>query len=266
MSENMKVRDDIRAEQIQLAYDRYLRKGIVMNALLNDENPIAGFLLHEEFETKLIDAVNSLSVLRSLCTSVKTTGDRCLPIVNGHGQPVWVPDGGSVPIVKDSFDCVVLDAHMLAAVIRVTNELLKESAIDIERYLAESFAERMAPVEEAAFIAGDGIDKPRGLTHQVQTGCETTAAGTVTIEDVLKLIFSVPEKYRRNGVLLMNENTLLDLYKLCAAQGHSLWFGKVNDGRDDTFFGYRITRCNAMPDTQRGNTPILFGDFKRIYQ
>ena len=156
MSENMKVRDDIRAEQIQLAYDRYLRKGIVMNALLSDENPIAGFLLHEEFETKLIDAVNSLSVLRSLCTSVKTTGDRYLPVVNGHGQPVWVPDGGSVPIVKDSFDRVVLDSHMLAAVIRVTNELLKESAIDIERYLAESFAERMAPVEEAAFIAGDG--------------------------------------------------------------------------------------------------------------
>lgn len=90
-----------------------------------------------------------------------------MPIVNGHGQPQWVPDGGAVPLVRDTFDRVVLDSHVLAATIRVTSELLKESAIDIEQYLADSFADRMALAEEEAFIAGDGVDKPLGLIYQL---------------------------------------------------------------------------------------------------
>jgi HK97 family phage major capsid protein len=63
-----------------------------------------------------------------------------------------------------------------------------------------------------------------------------------------------------NGVLLMNDNTLLALYKQCAAQGQSLWLGK-----DDTFFGYRIVRCASMPDAASGSIPVLFGDFKQVY-
>ena len=265
MNENMMNDAELRMEMIQTAYNRYMRYGETSLFLRNESNPIAGYLLPEEFENKLINAVNSISVVRGLCTEVKTERDRFLPIVNGHGQPQWVPEGGAAPLVKDTFDRVVLDSHVLAATIRVTNELLKESAIDIEQYLADTFADRMAPMEEAAFVVGDGVDKPLGLIHQAKAGCETQAPGVVSIEDVLNLIFSVPEKHRRNGVLLMNENTLLGLYKLCAAQGPNLWFGKINDGKDDTLFGYRIARCNAMHDVETGNTPVLFGDFKKAY-
>ena len=265
MHENGMTDAELRTEMTRTAYNRYLRYGVATNALLSDTNPIAGYLLPEEFETKLTDAMNSLGVIRGLCTEVKTSVDRIMPIVNGHGQPQWVPEGGAVPLVRDAFDRVVLDSHVLAATIRVTSELLKESAIDIEQYLAESFADRMAPAEEEAFIAGDGVDKPLGLIHQAKVGCETQTVGVVSIEDVLNLIFSVPEKHRRNGVLLMNEHTLLELYKQCMAQETKLWFGRTNDGKDDTIFGYRIVRCPAMPIAKTGNTPILFGDFNKVY-
>ena len=215
MYENGMTDAELRMEIIRTAYNRYLRYGVTTNALLSDTNPIAGYLLPEEFETKLTDAMNSIGVIRSLCTEVKTSVDRIMPIVNGHGQPQWVPEGGTIPMVRDTFDRVVLDSHVLAATIRVTSELLKESAIDIEQYLADSFADRMAPAEEEAFIAGDGVDKPLGLIYQAKVGCETQTVGVVSIEDVLNLIFSVPEKHRRNGVLLMNEQTLLCTSSAC---------------------------------------------------
>ena len=103
------------------------------------------------------------------------------------------------------------------------------------------------------------------LTDESNIRCENQMAGTVSLEDVVNLIFSLPEQYRRNGTLLMNEKTLLSLHKQCLAQGTNLWFGKTNDGKDDTFFGYRIVRSGAMPDAETGNTPILFGDFKKAY-
>jgi len=242
------------------AYDQYLRRGIQTPEILNEAQSGAGYVLPQHLETKLVNAMNTISVLRPLCTEVTTTGDSALPVVNGHGKPAWVPEGHPIPLVKDAFDRVNLDSHKLAAIVRVTSELLKESAIDIEEYLAGTFADRLAISEEDAFIAGDGVEKPLGLIHQAKVGCTTEAAGSVSIEDVLNLIFSVPEKYRRNGTLLMNDNTLLSLYKQSAAQGNNLWLGQ-----DDTFFGYRIVRCAAMPDAVPGSTPILFGDFKQVY-
>ena len=244
----------------RIAYDQYLRRGIQTPEILNEAQSGAGYVLPQHLETKLVNAMNTISVLRPLCTEVTTTGDSALPVVNGHGKPAWVPEGHPIPLVKDAFDRVNLDSYKLAAIVRVTGELLKDSAIDIEEYLATTFADRLAVSEEEAFIAGDGVDKPLGLIHQAKVGCTTENAGTVSLQDVLNLIFSVPEKYRRNGTLLMNDNTLLQLYKQAMEQGKQLLFGN-----GDTFFGMPIIRCAAMPDAAPGSTPILFGDFKQVY-
>ena len=265
MSNTNNTNHETRADDIRCAYNQYLRRGIQASELNDVSMDGMGYLLPRRLESKLINAMNTLSVLRSLCTEVTTSGDSALPIVNGHGKASWVPEGHPIPMVKDAFDRVNLNSHKLAAIIRVTSELLKDSAVDIEAYLANTFADRMAVGEEEAFIAGDGMDKPLGLIHQAKVGCETQTAGAVSIEDVLNLIFSVPEKYRRNGTLLMNDTTLLQLYKQSAAQGQNLWLSKTNNGKDDTFFGYRIVRCASMPDAASGSTPILFGDFKQVY-
>lgn len=251
---------ETRADDIRRAYDLYLRRGHERSELSDVSLDSMGYLLPKRLEAKLVNAMNTLSVLRPLCTEVTTTGDRALPIVNGHGKAAWVAEGHPIPMVKDAFDRVNLGSHKLVAIIRVTSELLKDSAVDIEAYLANTFADRMAVGEEEAFIAGDGADKPLGLIHQAKVGCTTENTGSVSIEDVLNLIFSVPEKHRRNGTLLMNDNTLLSLYNQCAAQSANLWLGK-----DDTFFGYRIVRCASMPDAASGSMPILFGDFKQVY-
>ena len=256
---------ETRVEDIRRAYDLYLRSGHEHYKLNDVSLDSMGYLLPRRLEAKLVNAMNTISVLRPLCTEITTNGDSALPIVNSHGKAAWVPEGYPIPMVKDAFDRVNLDSHKLAAIIRVTSELLKDSAVDIETYLAATFADRLAVSEEEAFIAGDGEDKPLGLIRQAKVGCTTENAGSVSIEDVLNLIFSVPEKHRRNGTLLLNDNTLRALYKQCTEQGQNLWLGKTNDGKDDTFFGYRIVRCSSMSDAASGSMPILFGDFKQVY-
>ena len=251
---------DTRTDTLRRAYNQYLRRGIQASELNDVSMDGMSYLLPNRLEAKLVNAMNTTSVLRPLCTEVTTSSDSALPIVNGHGKAAWVPEGHPIPMVKDAFDRVNLDSHKLAAIIRVTNELLKDSAVDIEAYLAATFADRLSVSEEEAFIAGDGADKPLGLIRQAKVGCMTESAGSVSIEDVLNLVFSVPEKHRRNGTLLMNDNTLLSLYRQCAALGTNLWLGE-----DDSFFGYRIVRCASMPDAASGSMPILFGDFKQVY-
>ena len=150
------------------AYDQYLRRGIQTPEVLNEDPSGVGYLLPQHLESKLVNAMNTISVLRPLCTEVTTTGDSELPIVSGHGKAAWVSEGHPIPLVKDAFDRVNLDSHKLAAIVRVTSKLLKESAIDIADYLAATFADRLAVSEDEAFITGDGVDKPLGLLHQAR--------------------------------------------------------------------------------------------------
>lgn len=206
MNTTNNITPETRVDDIRRAYDLYLRRGHERSELSDVSMDSMGYLLPKRLEAKLVNAMNTLSVLRPLCSEMTTVGDRALPIVNGHGKAAWVPEGHPIPQVRDAFDRVNLDSHKLAAIIRVTNELLKDSAVDIEAYLADIFADRLTVSEEEAFIAGDGVDKPLGLIHQAKVGCTTESAGSVSIEDVLNLIFSVPEKHRRNGTLLMNDN------------------------------------------------------------
>ena len=256
---------ETRTDTLRQVYDQYLRRGLQERELCDVSMDGMGYLLPQRLEARLVNAMNTISVLRPLCTEITTNGDSALPIVNSHGKAAWVPEGHPIPMVKDAFDRVNLDSHKLAAIIRVTSELLKDSAVDIVAYLAATFADRLAVSEEEVFITGDGADKPLGLIHQAKVGCMTESADSVSVEKVLNLIFSVPEKHRRNGTLLMNDTTLLSLYKQSAAQGTNLWLGKSNDGKDDTFFGYRIVRCASMPDAESGSIPVLFGDFKKVY-
>jgi len=114
------------------AYDQYLRRGIQPPEVLNEAPSGIGYLLPQHLEAKLVNVMNTISVLRPLCTEVTTTGESALPIVNGLGKAAWVPEGHPIPLVKDAFDRINLDSHKLAAIIRVTSELLKDSAIDIE--------------------------------------------------------------------------------------------------------------------------------------
>ena len=152
MSNTNNTNHETRADDIRCAYNQYLRRGIQASELNDVSMDGMGYLLPRRLESKLINAMNTLSVLRSLCTEVTTSGDSALPIVNGHGKASWVPEGHPIPMVKDAFDRVNLNSHKLAAIIRVTSELLKDSAVDIEAYLANTFADRMAVGEEEAFI------------------------------------------------------------------------------------------------------------------
>ena len=82
---------DNRSDTLRRAYNQYLRRGIQASELNDVSMDGMGYLLPNRLEVKLINAMNTVSVLRPLCTEVATSGDSALPIVNSHGKAAWVP-------------------------------------------------------------------------------------------------------------------------------------------------------------------------------
>ena len=66
----------------------------------------------------------------------------------------------------------------------LSEELLADSGIDLEAYIAQEYKERIAISEEEAFLVGDGIGKSLGLVHQTEVGATTEQSGKISMSNI----------------------------------------------------------------------------------
>ncbi len=243
------------------AYDNYLRIGTVCNTLREGTDSAGGYLVPDEFENKLVKAMESENVLRRISRTITTSHDLKIPMAVEDGQAFWVPEEGVITFSDPKFDMIYIGAHKLGTRMCISDELLEDSAFDMESFIADSFAARLGKAEEEAFLNGDGNAKPLGLMRQIEVGATTESAGTIAIEDIMDLIHSVPQAYRKKAVLVMNDNTFRDLCKIRSAYDRNIWSKDLTERYPGVMLGVPIVICDAMPDAESGNMPILYGNF-----
>lgn len=242
---------------------------IFHNALQIGTDSEGGYLVPDEYERRLIQALNDENVMRGLCTIIRTeSGERKIPLVASHGTASWVDEEGLIPESDDAFGQLTIGAHKLATMIKVSDELLQDAVFDVENYIASEFARRIGAAEEEAFINGDGTAKPIGLLHTTlgaPVGVTTTSGTALTADEVIDLVHSVRSVYRRNSVFLMNDNTIKALRKLKDGDGRYLWEPSLKEGAPDMLLGHRIVTSAYMPEIAAGKKAILFGDFSHYW-
>lgn len=259
--------DEYRNAFWQMVRDRYAHYS-VSNALQVGTDSEGGYLVPDEYERTLVQALQEENKLRSLCKVIHTSsGDRKIPLVASHGTASWVDEEGAIPESDDSFGQISLGAHKIASIIKVSDELLKDSVFDVEGYIATEFARRVGDAEEAAFINGDGAGKPIGLLHSTNgaaTGVTAASATAFTADELIDLVYSLKAPYRKHALFLFNDQTIKAVRKLKDGNGQFLWQPGLN-GQPDTLLGYRYETSYHMPLIGAGSKPILFGDFSSYW-
>ena len=237
----------------------------VHNALQIGEDSEGGYLVPDEYERTLVDALQEENVLRGLCTIIRTeSGDRKIPVVASHGTASWVEEEGQIPESDDAFGQISIGAHKVATMIKVSDELLQDSVFNVESYIASEFARRIGAAEEQAFITGDGSAKPTGILHDTNgAGVGVTTAGnSLTADELIDLVHSVRSVYRRNSVFLLNDSTIKAIRKLKDNNGQYLWQPGLKEGQPDMLLNHRLVTSSFMPEVAAGNKVVLFGDFR----
>ncbi len=190
----------------------------IKNALQIGTDSEGGYLVPDEFEKKLIEALNEQSVFRSLATVIKTTsGERKIPLVTSYGQAAWTDEEALITDSDDTFGQVSLGAHKLATLVKVSDELLYDSAFDLEKFIAAQFARRISEKEETAFVSGDGSSKPTGIlnaTGGAELGVTAASTTALTADELIDLYYSLKKPYRKNAVFLTNDATVKAIRKL----------------------------------------------------
>ena len=200
----------------------------VQNALSAGTDADGGYLVPDEFEHQLIDKLQE--------------------------------ENGLYPDSQDTFGQQSIGAYKLGTAIRVSEELLNDSAFDLESYIAGEFARRIGTKEEEAFLVGDGKNKPTGVFPSAEVGVTVTTA-SITFDDVIDLYHSLRIPYRRKAVWLLNDATIKALRKVKDNNGNYIWQPSVTAGTPDTILNRPCYCTSFAPELAAGNRPMLFGDF-----
>lgn len=236
----------------------------VQNALSIGTDSEGGYLVPDEYEKKLVEALQDEVFFRSLATVIRTSsGDRKIPIVTSKGEAAWIDEGGQFPESDDSFGQTSIGAYKLATMIKVSDELLNDSVFNIEQYISKEFGRRIGTKEEEAFFIGDGQGKPVGLFNAAG-GAETgvTAASTsITFDDVMDLYYSLRAPYRNKASWLLNDSTVKALRKLKDSNGNYIWQPSVREGEPDRILNRPYRTSIYVPELAEGNRVMAFGDY-----
>lgn len=238
---------------------------VVRNALQIGTDTEGGYLVPDEFERNLVEALEEENIFRKLANVITTSsGDRKIPVVASKGTASWIDEEGAIPESDDSFGQVSIGAYKLGTLIKVSEELLNDSVFNLESYISREFARRIGNKEEESFFGGDGSGKPTGIlaaTGGAQLGVTTAGATAITLDEVLDLFYSLKAPYRNKAVFVMNDSTVKAIRKLKDSQGQYLWQPSIQAGTPDTILNRPLYTSAYVPAIAAAAKTVAFGDF-----
>ncbi|ENR16368.1 HK97 family phage major capsid protein [Brucella suis 63/252] len=271
------------------AFDGYVRRGdeqalrgIEQKAHSYASGPDGGYLVPAELETEIGRRLAVLSPIRGI-SGVRQVSGAVLkkpfsisgPATGWVGETDARPQTASAKLAELQFPTMEIYAMPAA-----TSSLLDDSAVNVEQWIAEEVEAAFAEQEGAAFVSGDGVNKPRGFLSYETVADDawawgkighvaTGVAGALPPEDpsdkLIELIYTLKAGYRQNANFVMNRKTQSVLRKLKDKDGNYLWQPPAAIGEKASFMGFGLVEAEHMPDIAADAAAIAFGDFGRGY-
>ena len=259
------------------AFSNMLRKGdkelddFERKALYESDDTLGGYYAPEEYVADLIKSVTEISPLRSVAR-VRTTSNRGIEIPKRTGQfaATFVNETATrTETTGYQTGLMQIDAHELYAMVDISQALLEDSAFDLESEMSTEFGEQFAKREGTAFISGNGVGQPQGITFAgAGVAAVNSGSGTVlTANGLLDLMYSIKSDYMTNANFVMNRSSLAAVLKLEDTEGQKIFVQGMSyvGAAPSTILGKPYILAEDMPDVGSGTKPVAYGDFSRAY-
>lgn len=242
--------DDYKAGMLKALRSNFKQ---VSNVLQEGVDADGGYLVPEEYDHRLIQALTEGNIMRQLAHTITTSGEHKINIAATKPAAAWIEEGGALQFTDATFSQILLDAHKLHVAIKVTEELLYDNAFNLESYIIEQFGKALANAEEDSFLNGTGVGQPLGLFAETGGG---QVAETLKADDLFNLVYALKRPYRKNASFIMNDRTIATIRKFKDNNGAYIWQPSYQAGEPDRVLGYAVHTSQFAPENA-----IAFGDY-----
>lgn len=262
------------------AFEAYLRNGEQritpeQRAILEREtraqsltDAAGGYTVAPAFSGMLEESLKEYGGMREVASTFQSATGHDLewPTVDDTAQKGVILAENTAAAEQDfTFGQILFKAYKYSSkMVKVSSELLQDSAFDLPSYLARALGERIARILNEHFTTGTNTAQPQGVVTGASSAVTAAAQTVVTYEELLDLIHAIDPAYRRQGARFMfNDKTLKVLKKLKDGQGRPMWQPGFAEREPDTLLGYPYTVNQDVADLASASKSILFGAFKK---
>lgn len=216
------------------------------------------------FVNQLEIALLGMSPMRQVSTILRTSSGNALhmPTTNDTGNvAVLLAEAGEVLALDVVTSELVLNAYKYTSKsVKVSSELLQDSAFDLAGVLARILGERLGRGTDAAYTTGTGSSQPNGIVTASTMGKTTAGATAITSDEVIDLVHSVDVAYRQGAAFMMKDSTYAYLRKIkSAVDGRYMWEPNYQVSGPDRLLGYPVWINNSMAAIASTAKTVLFG-------
>lgn len=262
------------------AFLAHVKKGDIQASLNKGEDKDGGYLAPNEWDRTITNRLIELSPMRQLARVQPVSVAEFHKLFSmGGTNSGWVGETAARPETNTGqFKKLGFTSGEIYSNPAATQQMLDDSAIDLESWLAEEVRVEFAKQEGSAFLSGDGDNKPTGLLQYVEGGAKAAehpfgaiklvnsgAADGILADALIDLTYELPAAYTGNARFALNRRTLAIVRKLKDGQGNYLWQPSFIAGQPSTLMGFPVVELPDMPDVAANAVSILFGDFQQTY-
>lgn len=228
-----------------------------------------GYTVPEGFYGQLISAELAFGGMIEAAFVFDTDTGNPLPIPTDNdtaNEGVIIGENTQATEQDVTFGATTLNAHTYSSkLVRVANQLLQDSAFNLEAFLASKLGTRLARVQNRHTTVGSGASQPTGAVNASTLGVTAASASAIAADELIDLEHSVDPAYRMNARYMMADSTLKAIKKLKDGEGRYLWTSGLAFKEPDSINGHRYVINQHMAAIGTGNKPMLFGDFTKYW-
>jgi len=280
---------DAASREHKSAFDAYVRGGeagalrqLETKAMSVGSNPDGGYLVPVELEREIGTRLAAISPIRAISSVREISGSVYKkPFMTAGPATGWVGETDArTQTTSPTLDALSFPAMELYAMPAATATLLDDSAVNIDEWIASEVELTFAVQEGAAFVNGDGTNKPKGFLQYttvangswswgnlgyVASGAAGAFAASNPSDALVDLIYALKAGYRQNGTFVMNRKTQAAIRKFKDTGGSYLWQPPAQAGGGASRMTFPLIEAEDMPDVGANSLSIAFGDFRRGY-
>lgn len=263
------------------AFSMHVRKGDVQASLNKGTAAEGGFTAPTEWDRTITDKLIEVSPMRQICRVQAISTGSFTKLFNLRGTASgWVGETTARPeTATATFGQLTYTAGEIYANPAATQQLLDDSLVDLEAWLAGEVQTEFAYQENLAFVSGTGANnRPNGILTYVTGGANAAAhpfgaitainsgaATALTADGIVRLTGELASQFTANARFIMNRATMTAARLLKDTDGAYLWQPSFQQGTPATLAGYPMTEVAAMPNLAASSKSVLFGDFNQAY-
>jgi HK97 family phage major capsid protein len=257
------------------AFDKWMRKGkealdsYEVKALIVSSDPAAGYLCPPEFDTEIIKGISEFSPIRQIAKIRQISGESLeTPRKKGTGDAYWISEiAERTEVAGFEIGMEKTSPHEMAYLLKASLKQIEDSKYNLEAEVSEELVDAFARLEGAAFVNGNGVNKPEGILTNGGVGSYLSEdADDISPEGIIALPFQIKSGYLTNGTYILNRTSLWKIRTFKdPVTGLYLWQPAFAATTPPTICGFPYLLCPDLPDPAADAYPVVFGDFRRAY-